>query len=305
MTPIHVLFHSDFDDFDDWKRYLHEAMPAIALVRHPADVSPDAIDFALVYQPPAGLLKSLPNLKAVLSLAAGLDHLGGEAAPAPGVPIYKFEDPGFAAIMAEYILAAVMRHHRDFPMFALAQAENAWSFAMPEPASGRRVGVAGLGPLGLASARLLHRVGFKVSAWSRSARNGAAPEFAGLKLHSGPGGLHDMARESDILVCLLPLTDETHGILNADLFAAMPRGSALVNAGRGRQLVAGDLIAALAEGQLAAATLDVLIDEPPREDDPLWRHPKIFVTPHIAAAGRPETAAATIAAQIRRLTKAG
>ena len=301
MTPIRVLFHSDFDDFHAWKKYLVAALPAIELLKHPSDAAPESIDFALVYQPPAGLLAALPNLKAVLSLAAGLDHLNGAFGAEPGVPVYKFEDPGFASIMAEYILAAVMRHHRDFPVFAQAQAKNDWTFAMPLPASERRVGIAGLGPLGIASARLLARVGFQVSAWSRSERDASAPEFAGITLHSGPKGLHALALEAEIFVCLLPLADETRGILDASLMGRLPRGAALINAGRGAQLVPGDLIAALESGHLSAATLDVLVDEPPKEDDPLWRHPKVFVTPHIAAAGRPETAAAVIAARIRSL----
>ena len=301
MPAIRVLFYSDFDDYHAWRSHLAAALPQIDLIKHPAPVPPESIDFALVYQPPAGLLAGLPNLKAVLSLAAGLDHLGGAHGAAPSVPVFKFEDPGFAAIMAEYVLAAVMRHHRDFPVFAKAQADNAWSFAMPLPAAERHVGIAGLGPLGLASAQLLSRVGFKVSAWSRSKRDANAPEFAGISLHSGEAGLRDLALTSEIFICLLPLTDETRGILDARLMAWLPRGAALINAGRGAQLVPGDLVAALDSGHVSFATLDVLIDEPPKENDPLWRHSKVFVTPHIAAAGRPETAAAVIAARIRSL----
>lgn len=295
-----VLFISDYDDPDAWRRELSALLPSLDFALCSPDLIPERVDFALAYKPPAGLLKHLPNLKAVLSLAAGLDHLSGDRGPEPHVPIVKLEDPGFARIMAEYVLAAVLRHHRDFPRYAELQSRLLWRFEAPLPASARRVGVMGLGQMGLASARLLRQVGFQVSAWSRTLRNADEPDFEGLRLFSGPAGLMDMAAESDILVCLLPLTAETSGIIDDALLSRLPKGAALVNVGRGQHVNAEALVSALDRGSLAGATLDVLEREPPPGADPLWTHPNIFVTPHVATFPRPETAAAAVARSIER-----
>ncbi|MBY0612571.1 MAG: glyoxylate/hydroxypyruvate reductase A [Beijerinckiaceae bacterium] len=299
-----VLFISDYDDPNAWRRELSALLPGLDFVLWSPDIIPELVDFALAYKPPAGLLKRLPNLQAVLSLAAGLDHLEGDRGPQPHVPIVKLEDPGFARIMAEYVLAAVLRHHREFPRYAELQSRSLWTFEAPLPASARRVGIIGLGQMGLASARLLRQVGFKVSAWSRTARNPDEPAFEGLTLMSGAAGLLDMAAETDILVCLLPLTVETSGIIDEGLLSRLPQGAALVNVGRGQHIVADALVSALDRGSLAGATLDVLEREPPPAGDPLWTHPKIFVTPHVATFPRPETAAAAVARSIERFWRA-
>lgn len=302
---MRVLFISDYDDPVAWKRQLDLHLPGLAFELWTPDLVPENIEFALAYKPPAGLLKRLPNLKAVLSLAAGLDHLSGDRAPASHVPVLKLEDPGFARIMAEYVLAAVLRHHREFPRFKQAQDRSIWNFEAPLSASARRVGIMGLGQMGVASAGLLRQVGFQVAAWSRNERDADSPQFENVKLFAGADGLTAMAEASDILVCLLPLNAETAGIIDKSLLARLPKGAALVNAGRGQHVVANDLVAALDQGWLSAATLDVLEREPPLADDPLWRHPKIFVTPHVATFPRPETAAASVAQSIKRFLDIG
>ena len=299
METPHVLFISDYDDPAGWRRELSALIPDLRFELWSPDLVPESVQFALAYKPPASLLKRLPNLVAVLSLAAGLDHLAGDRAPAAHVPVVKLEDPGFARMMAEYVLAAVMQHHREFPRFQQAQAKSIWSFEAPFPASSRRIGVMGLGQMGLASVMLLRQVGFQVSAWSRSPRNAFSPEFEGIRLFSGANGLMTMAEDSDILVCLLPLTHETTGIIDAQLLEKLPSGAALINAGRGQHVVASDLLAALDQGKISAATLDVLDREPPAADDLLWVHPQIFVTPHIATFPRPETAAVSVAQSIK------
>jgi glyoxylate/hydroxypyruvate reductase A len=294
---VQVLFISEFDDPEAWRSALARHNAAIELVVWPGEVDRGAIEIALAYQPPPGLLRSLPRLRAVLSLAAGVDHLDGDRGPNPGVPVVPLRDPEFARIMAEYVLTCVMRHHRDFHRFADAQARRDWRFLLPLPTSERTVGILGLGPLGQRAAALLAAVGFKVLGWSRSHK--AVP---GATVFDGPDGLLEIATLSEILVCLLPLTVETSGILDRRLFHLMPRGASLVNAARGRLLVEADLLEALDTGQLSGATLDVMPTEPPELVHPFWTHPGILLTPHVAAFPRPETAGPVIAEMIERIT---
>lgn len=293
---VQVLFVSEFDDPTAWRAELARHNAAIELVVWPGQVDVGAVEIALAYKPPPGLLRSLPRLRAVLSLAAGLDHLDGDRGPNPGIPVVPLRDPEFARIMAEYVLTCVMRHHRDFHRFAAAQARREWRFRPPLPASERTVGILGLGPLGQRAAALLATVGFKVLGWSRSHK--AVP---GTTVFDGQKGLLEIAKLSDILVCLLPLTPETSGILDRRLFGLMPPGASLVNVGRGQHVVEADLLEALDAGQLSGATLDVMATEPPEPAHPFWTHPGILLTPHIAAFPRPETAAPIIAEIIERI----
>jgi glyoxylate/hydroxypyruvate reductase A len=298
---VQVLFVSEFDDPTAWRSELARHNAPIELVVWPGDVDVPAVDvsaveIALAYKPPSGLLRSLPRLRAVLSLAAGLDHLDGDRGPNPGVPVVPLRDPDFARIMAEYVLTCVMRHHREFHRFTDAQARREWRFRPPLPASQRTVGILGLGPLGQGAAALLAAVGFKVLGWSRSHK--AVP---GTTVFNGPTGLLEIAKMSEVLVCLLPLTSETSGILDRRLFGLMPPGASLVNVGRGRHLVEVDLLEALDTGHLSGATLDVMATEPPEPAHPFWTHPGILLTPHVAAFPRPETAALVIAETIERI----
>ena len=294
---MRLLFASDYDDPMAWKHHLTSKIPALEFFLCSEDYDPATIDVALVYKPAPGLLKSLPNLRAVLSLAAGLDHLDGEHAPHTGVPVEKLVDPHLASMMAEYVLAAVMHHHREFPALQAAQAAGHWQFRTPVPIADRRVGILGLGPIGMACASLLSSVGFQVSGWSRSQK-----QVVNATTFAGPEGLAQIANISDILVCLLPLNAETTGIINHDLLRRLPAGAALINAGRGQHVVAHDLIAALNSDALSAATLDVLDAEPPKSKDALWRHPKIFVTPHLATFPNPVTASVIVARHLCNLS---
>jgi glyoxylate/hydroxypyruvate reductase A len=294
---VQVLFVSEFDDPVAWRSALACHNAAIELVAWPGEVDLGTVEVALAYKPPPGLLRSLPRLRAVLSLAAGVDHLDGDRGPNSGVPIVPLRDPDFARVMAEYVLTCVMRHHRDFHRFSDAQVRRDWRFRPPLPTSERTVGILGLGPLGQRAAALLATVGFKVLGWSRSRK--AVP---GTTVFDGPTGLLDIAKSSEILVCLLPLTAETAGILDRRLFGLMPPGASLVNVGRGQHVVEADLLEALDTGHLSGATLDVMATEPPGPAHPFWTHPGILLTPHVAAFPRPETAAPVIAEMIERIT---
>jgi glyoxylate/hydroxypyruvate reductase A len=188
--------------------------------------------------------------------------------------------------MTEYVLLAVLRHHRQFDHFEREQRAGRWSFALPPLAADRRIGIMGLGELGSAAARSLAAQGFPVAGWSRTAK-----DLPGIETFAGEQSRPAFLARTDILVCLLPLTADTAGILDAATFAGLPRGAFVINVARGAHLVEDDLIAALDAGQLAGATLDVFREEPLPADHPLWRHPKVLITPHVASYSSPLTAA--------------
>jgi len=292
-----LLYRSDSDSAALWLAELRKHIPELEMRVVPEIGNPKDIDAALVWKPPAGLLASLPNLRMIVSLGAGVDHLVEDATLPHHVPIVRLVDPYMTEAMSEYVLTQVLRLHRQDFTYRAQQRERVWR-ELPQPnASERRVGVLGLGELGSDAARKLAVLGFSVGGWSRSERR-----LPGIESFHGREGLMALAQRSDILVCLLPLTRETEGILDARLFAAMPKGAAVVNAARGRHLVEADLLAALEGGQLSAAVLDVVSEEPMPVKHPFWVHPKIIVTPHVAAATHAPTAAAGVAENLRRLS---
>ncbi|HXA72180.1 MAG TPA: glyoxylate/hydroxypyruvate reductase A [Stellaceae bacterium] len=292
-----LLYRSSSDSAALWLAELRRHIPELEMRVVPEIGNPKDIDAALVWKPPAGLLASLPNLKMIVSLGAGADHLLEDASLPRHVPVVRLVDPYMTEAMSEYVLTQVLRLHRQDFAYRAQQHARLWR-ELPQPnASERRVGVLGLGELGSDAARKLAVFGFSVGGWSRSERRSP-----GIESFHGREGLMALARRSDILVCLLPLTRETEGILDARLFAAMPKGAAIVNAARGRHLVEADLLAALESGQLSAAVLDVFSEEPLSPAHPFWGHPKIIMTPHAAAATHAPTAAVGVAENLRRLS---
>jgi glyoxylate/hydroxypyruvate reductase A len=239
----------------------------------------DAIDAAVCWFPPHGLLAQLPNLKLIQSLAAGIDHLVADPDLPRGLPLCRIVDTTMAAGMKAYVSWAVVQQHRGMRAYdANAQAAR-W---LEQPVVSPRnhcVGIAGLGTLGTACAGALASIGYQVRGWSRSPKS-ALPE--GVHSFHGDAQLDDFLAGCNTLVCLLPLTAQTRGFLNAALFAKLPRGAHLINVGRGDHLVEADLLPALQNGQLSAATLDAFSVEPLPAEHPFWRHPRILVTPHIS-----------------------
>ena len=288
-----ILFKSIPASQARWRPYLTAAWPQRDLRYWPEIGDKAAIDYALVWHPEPGLLASLPNLQLIVSLGAGIDHILRDPQLPPNVPILRLVDPHMTDAMCEYIALQVLRLHRRDVDYRAQQAAAEWREHPQKNAAERTVGILGFGTLGEAAGRTLRALGFDVAGWSRSAK-----EAPGFTTFAGTAGLDAVLARSEILVCLLPMTPETEGILNGDLFARLPRGAAIVNAGRGRHLVEADLLAALASGQLSAAVLDVFRDEPLPPAHPFWRHPRIVVTPHVAAETHPPTAAAIIAAAI-------
>lgn len=289
-----ILFRSTPAATARWRALLGALLPEHEIRYWPETGDPAAIEYALVWQPEPGLLAALPNLKLIVGLGAGVDHLLRDPALPRGVPIVRLVDPYMTDAMSEYVVLQVLRLHRQDLDYAAQQRAGVWEEREQKNAAERPVGILGFGTLGQDAGRKLRALGFDVAGWSRGAR-----AIAGFRTFAGPAGLDALLARSEILVCLLPLTAETAGILNAGTFARLPRGAGLVNAGRGGHLVEDDLIPALDSGQLSGAALDVFREEPLPADHPFWRHPRIVVTPHVAAETHPPTAAAIIRDAIR------
>ena len=290
-----ILFRSTPAATVRWRHVLGELMPEHEIRYWPEIGDKAAIEYALVWHPEPGLLASLPNLRLIVGLGAGIDHLLRDPELPAGVPILRLVDPYMTDAMSEFVALSVLRLHRGDLDYLAQQRAGEWLERDQKNAAERPVGILGLGTLGRDAARKLAALGFPVAGWNRSGKR--VPGFAS---HAGPSGLAALLGQSEILVCLLPLTPETRGILNAANFARLPRGAAIVNAGRGGHLVEQDLIPALDSGQLSGAVLDVFREEPLPPDHPFWRHPRILVTPHIAAETHAPTAVPIIRDAIRR-----
>ena len=253
------------------------------------------IEVAVVWRPPPGGLKRFPNLKVIVSVGAGIDHVLVDPELPRDVPIIRTTGKELTTRMREYVALHVLRLHRRLPEVEAAQGERTWLQQVNPPAYERRVGIMGLGGLGRDCAEALKALDFDVAGWSRRPK-----EITGVATFAGPEELGAFLARSEILVCLLPLTTATEGILNAELFAKLPRGASVINAARGRHLVEADLLAALDEGQIGGATLDVFHQEPLPPDHPFWDHPKVLVTPHVASMIDPVSGGKAIADNIRK-----
>ena len=290
-----LLFRPSVDSEARWKPRLAELMPELEIRLWPEIGDPHAIDYALVWRPEPGLLAALPNLKLILSLGAGVDHILCDPQLPRHVPIVRLVDPYMTETMSEYVVLQVLRLHRRDLDYRAQQEAQIWRELAQKNAAERAIGILGFGELGQDAGRKLKGLGFDVAFWSRTEK--IVDGFAG---YAGPAGLSAMLARTEILVCLLPLTPATEGILSAHIFALLPKGAGLINAARGAHLVEEDLIAALGTGQLSAAVLDVFREEPLSPGHPFWRHPRIVVTPHVAALTNPSTAAPIVLDNIRR-----
>ena len=261
-------------------------------------VTPDQVDYALVWDPEPGRLAAMPKLKAIFGSGAGVDKILLDP-NLPKVPLVRCVPPEGPQRMGEFAAWAVLSLCKDTRGFALAQAERRWkSYDPPFAASDRTVGVMGIGAMGIRVAEMLRGLGIPVVGWSRTRKT-----IPGVETFAGDAERDAFLARSEILICLLPATPETEGVLSAPLFAKLPRGAGLVQLGRGSQQVMDDIIAALDSGQLSGAVLDVFEKEPLEPESPAWLHPKIIVTPHAASSpsrrDRARYIAACIAAQQR------
>ena len=281
---------------EPWVEAISGELPDIVIRVWPEYGAPEEVEYALLWGDLVHEMGRFPNLKALLSFGAGVDHILKAPEIPASLPIVRLGDPAMQTGMAEYVLYNVLRFHRRFHDYEGQQRRALWIEHAQRLPERRRIGLMGLGTLGLACAQALTALGFDVLGWSRSKKT-----IDTVRCFYGPDGLKPFLNQSEILVCLLPLTVETESILNHDLFAALPMGSFLINAGRGAHLVEEDLLAALENGRIAGAALDVFRTEPLPKDHPFWSHPKIAVTPHVAALVNIPTATAAIADTIRRI----
>jgi glyoxylate/hydroxypyruvate reductase A len=288
------LYKADPERGAEWARLFAEKAPELPFRLWPDIGDPAAVRYLAVWEPPDDLAERFPNLDILFSVGAGVDQFDVSRLP-PDLPVVRMVEPGIVDGMVEYVTLATLALHRDLIDYIARQRARVWEPIRLRSAAGRRVGVLGLGMLGSAVLEKLRGFGFDCAGWSRSPR-----ALDGVRCFAGAGALPDFLARTDILVCLLPLTDATRGILNRELFARLPKGAALVNAGRGGHLVEADLIAALDSGHLSAAVLDVMEPEPPAPDHPFWTHPRILLTPHVASMTQPDTAVSVVLDNIRR-----
>lgn len=291
-----LLFYSQFDDAADWGKHLRNAIPSLDFRVWPDVGEPEDVTAALVWKAPEGELRKFPNLKLIINLGAGVDSIVKDRSLPAGIPIVRIADPEMSRMMAQFVLAAVLRHYRDFVSFSRAQKERRWHYIHPREAPTCSVGVMGLGNLGGMAAHELVRQGFKVKGWARSPK-----KIEGVESFHGKSGFAPFLAKSEILVVMLPLTPQTDGLLDAEALAKLPRGAKIINVGRGRLIDEDALIAALSSGHIAEATLDVFREEPLPAASPLWEFEQVLVTPHLASVAIPRTASRQVAENLRRL----
>jgi glyoxylate/hydroxypyruvate reductase A len=299
MTLLIIGLDHKIGAATEWRDTFKAQLPDLSIRFWPEAGALGDIQYLAFMHPDFDALPAFPNLKAMFSRAAGVEDIVHHP-KLPKVPLGKIEPPGGDPMMTEYVVMHVLRLHREMPAYQEAQARREWRVAPIARPEHRRIGFLGFGLMAKAPALVLQSLGFKVSAWVRSPRQGEE-----VPIFHGRDQLERFLNQTDIAVCLLPLTEETEGIFCARTLAMMPRGGMLVNIGRGRHVVDKDLIAALDSGQLSYAALDALWPEPLPPESPLWLHPKVTVMPHIAR--RPTVAQLTteIVANIKSLRAGG
>lgn len=289
-----LLYKSEAERGRVWKALFAKHVPELEFRIWPDVGSPQEVRYLAAWEPSIELLGSLPNLEVCFSVGAGIDHIDLSRVP-ENVTVVRMIDPSLTGSMSEYVIMAVLALHRNLAVYIEAQRESRWAPLNIVPARERRVGVMGLGNLGLAAIDALRPFGFDLAGWSRTQRT-----IVSVDCYAGSQSLPQFLARTDILVCLLPLTDDTRGILCRNTFSMLPVGARLINVGRGGHLVERDLLAALDEDHIGAAFLDVFQEEPLPTDHPFWNHPRIIVTPHRASHTDATTGGYAVLDNLRR-----
>ncbi|MBD3897758.1 glyoxylate/hydroxypyruvate reductase A [Halomonas sp. ML-15] len=277
-----------------WAELFAERAPDIDFHIWPHIVDPSQVLYLAAWQPPEDIVQTFPNLELVFSVGAGVDQFDLSRIP-EHIPVIRMIESGLVAGMVEYATLAVLAAHRDWLTYANQQRSEIWQPMPVRTADTRRVGVLGMGVLGQAVLEKLRDFGFQCAGWNRSERS-----LPGVECFTGEHGLADFLARTDILICLLPLTDETRGILSQKLFRQLPQGAMLINLGRGDHLVEDDLLDALERHHLSTAILDVCSIEPLPDGHPFWHHSRIMLTPHIASMTQADTSAEAVLDNLRR-----
>jgi glyoxylate/hydroxypyruvate reductase len=302
-----LLIHGGTENWSPqrWKRRFDDVCGNRRVALLPdAALDPAEVHYAAVWKPAPGELAAFPNLRVIFNLGAGVDALMADVT-LPKVPLVRVAVGDLTFRMTEYVVLHVLMHHRQEPYLRASQREKRWAPKFQWPASAVTVGIMGLGTLGSNAAGVLRHLGFRVSGWSRSAR-----QIDGIACFHGAAQLDAFLQATDILVCLLPLTPDTRQILNRGLFTNLNRSGplgapVLINAGRGGLQNEADILACLDDGTLGAASLDVFAMEPLPTDSRFWTHPKIVLTPHNAADTDPDEISKYVARQIERFEAGG
>jgi glyoxylate/hydroxypyruvate reductase len=287
------LFNSDAARGTIFRQVFASELPDLEFYHCSECIDPEKVQYLLTWNVPDDVSR-FRNLEVLFSIGAGVDQFKPETIP-DHVKLVRMVEDGIIRMMQEYVVLGVLTLHREMVAYRAQQRRGLWQAVVTSQATDRRVGFLGLGMLAQAAIDRLKPFRFPLAAWSRSKK-----VVDGVTCFHGADQLGSFLQGTDILVCLLPLTEQTSGILNAKLFSLLPAGARLLHVGRGPQLDQSALIEALDSGHLAAAMLDVTDPEPLPEGHPLWSHPKVFITPHIASATQPHTAAQSVIENIRR-----
>ena len=293
VAPIRITFCCIDTKAQPWLEGLRAALPHATVEQWV--VGADLADYAVVWAPPQAFFDEQVALKGIFNIGAGVDALMKLRLPATAA-VVRLDDAGMSVQMAEYVCHAVIRHFREFDAYEADVSAGKWSYRKPRLRSDFPVGVMGLGVLGERVARALAQFDFPTLGWSRSPKT-----VDGVRCFSGQAGFSDFLAATRVLVCLLPLTPETEGILRRDTLVQLLPGAYVINVARGGHLVDDDLLALIASGHVAGATLDVFRLEPLPAAHPFWHHPKITITPHTSARTLREESIAQIAGKIRAL----
>jgi glyoxylate/hydroxypyruvate reductase A len=291
-----LLFQPSGYRHEIWTDHLRRLMPDLDIRTSEDAARAGDIVYCVAWKPKPRSLSAYPNLEVVFSMGAGVDGIVADPTYPKHVPLSRVVDDTLSQGMTEYVVLHTLYWHRRMADLDALQKLHKWRQIAAPRADAVRVGILGFGVLGQAAAQALKALNYKLACWSASPK-----QFDGVRTFHGPEGLKPFLAETDILVCLLPLTPATRGILNATTFAQLPKGAVIINCARGGHLIEEDLIAALDSDHLRGATLDVFQIEPLPEASPLWTHPKVVVTPHVAAMTDPESFMRHVADTIRRM----
>jgi len=291
-----LLASTDFwEDMEVWSSALQEAMPEMDVKVYPDEGDVNDIEYAVVWKHPRGILNQYPNLKAILSLGAGVDHVISDPELPEGLPIVRLVDKKLTHEMFLHSLHWVLHFHSDQYLYRIQQQSREWIQQSSVQSEDRTIGIMGLGNIGKSIGDSLVNLDFNVVGWGARPKN----SLGEINYYYGQEQLAVFLRQSDILINVLPLSENTKNILTKNELKLLPEGSFIINIGRGGIINESDLLSALDSGHITAAALDVFAQEPLPENNSLWTHPSVYVTPHIAGQSNPRSAAKTIAENIR------